>query len=261
MGDSDMPDIFASRQAWALLALYVAWAALLFGGFALGQPTPESAQRMPTWTRMASSAALMLIAWLEVYFTRATPLGRYALLIAIGMSLGLLGDLILAQVIPLPQHVLGGIAAFGLGHIVYLAAAIGLARQLGLVAPGPLWSMLALWLAIGVAGWYLVVFRGQEPTVITWAALPYALLLASVAGLFMGIALQSPLFIPAAAGAILFLVSDLILASHLFAGRSFPLIGDVIWLTYGPGQALIVGSVAVIALFSSAGLDLSGPHV
>jgi hypothetical protein len=254
MGDGDMSDIVASRQAWALVALYVTWALLLLGGFALGQPAPDSAQRMPTWTRMASSAMLALIAWLEVYFTRATPLGRYALLIAIGMSLGLLGDLILAQVIPFPEHVLGGIAAFGLGHIAYLAAAIGLARQFGLVAPGPLWSMLALWLAIGVVGWYLVVFRGQEPTALHWAALPYALLLASVVGVFMGIALQSTLIIPAAIGATLFLASDLILASQLFAGRSFPLIGDVIWLTYGPGQALIVGSVAIIALFSGIGL-------
>ena len=250
-----MPDIFASRQTWALLALFALWAALLFGGFILGRPSAEGDRRMPAWTRMASSATLVAIAWLEVYFTRATPLGGYALLIAIGMSLGLLGDLILAQVIPFPEHVLGSIAAFGLGHIAYLAAAVGLARQFGLVAPGPLWSMLALWLVIGVAGWYLVVFRGQEPTTLHWAALPYALLLASVVGVFMGVALQSSLLIPAAIGAILFLASDLILASQLFAKRKFPLIGDVIWLAYGPGQALIVGSVAVIALFSGIGLD------
>ncbi|HEX9035830.1 MAG TPA: lysoplasmalogenase [Ktedonobacterales bacterium] len=254
MGNTDMADIVTPWQAWALLALYVVWAALLLGGFALGRVTPDGAQRMPVWTRMASSVTLTLIAWLSVYFLRATPLGRFALLIAFGMSLGLLGDLILAQVIPFPQHVLGGIAAFGLGHIAYLAAAIGLARKFGLAAPGPLWSMLALWLAIGAAGWYLVVFRGQDPTVIVWAALPYALLLATVVGIFTGAALQSSVVTPAAIGAFLFLVSDLILASHLFAGRSFPLIGDVIWLTYGPGQALIVGSVAIIALYSGIGL-------
>jgi YhhN-like protein len=243
-----------SWQALALLALFTLWAALLFGGFILGRPSAEDDRRMPTWTRMASSVTLVVIAWLGVYFTRATPVGGYALLIAIGMSLGLLGDLILAQVIPFTEHVLGGIAAFGLGHIAYLAAAIGLARQFGLVAPVALWSMLALWLVVGVAGWYLVVFRGQKPTALHWAALPYALLLASVAGVFMGLALQSSLIIPAAIGAILFLASDLILASQLFAGRSFPLIGDIIWLTYGPGQALIVASVAVIALYSGIGL-------
>lgn len=237
-----------------LLAFYVVWAALLFGGFVLGRPAPDGRQRMPTWTRMASSATLALIAWLEVYLTRSSPLGGYALFIAIGMSLGLLGDLVLAEIIPPPQHVLWGMAAFGLGHIAYLAAIIGLAREFGLDAPAPLFGMLALWLVIGLAGWYLVVSRGQKPDALRWAALPYALLLACVAGLFTGAALQSSLLVPAAVGAILFLVSDLILASQLFAGRTFPLIGDLIWLTYGPGQALIVGSVAWIALASGVGL-------
>ena len=38
--------------------------------------------------------------------------------------------------------------------------------------------------------------------------------------------------------------SDLILAAQLFNDLSFSLIGDVIWLTYGPGQMLIVYSAA-----------------
>jgi YhhN-like protein len=243
-----------SWQALVILALFVVWAVLLFGGFAFGRPASSGEHRMPAWTRMASSATLALIAWLDLYLTRSSPLGFYALLIAIGMSLGLLGDLVLAEVIPLPEHVLGGMTAFGLGHVAYLAAVLGLANQFGLDAPLPLWGMLALGLAVGVAGWYLAVFRGQKPTALHWAALPYALLLASVAGLFTGVALQSSLVAVAAAGAFLFLISDLILAGQLFASRSFPLVGDVIWLTYGPGQALIVGSVAVIALLSGVGL-------
>ena len=174
-----------------------------------------------------------------------SPLGGYALLIAVGMSLGFLGDLFLAEVIAIPQPVLGGIAAFGLGHVAYLLAVLGLADQYQLNAQASRWGMLALWLLIGLVGWYVLVMRGQRPTGLHWAALPYALLLASVAGLFTGVALQAPVLDPAALGAILFLASDLILASQLFTKRTFPLIGDVIWLTYGPGQALIVASVAI----------------
>jgi hypothetical protein len=77
-----------------------------------------------------------------------------------------------------------------------------------------------------------------------WVALPYALLLASTAGVATGLALQDTAFWPMAAGAALFLLSDLILAAQLFNGRRFRLIDDVIWLTYGPGQMLIVYSVA-----------------
>ena len=46
-----------------------------------------------------------------------------------------------------------------------------------------------------------------------------------------------------AIGGALFLLSDLILAARLFNEVHFPLIGDVIWLTYGPAQMLIVYSV------------------
>jgi hypothetical protein len=77
------------------------------------------------------------------------------------------------------------------------------------------------------------------------AALLYALLLAGTAGVATGLALQTPAFIPVAVGAALFLASDLILAGELFNGLSFPLIGDVVWLTYGPAQALIVYGTAL----------------
>jgi hypothetical protein len=239
-------------QAILLAALYAVWAALLFGGFALGRSTPDHTRRMPTWTRMASSVTLVAIAWLWFGFTREVSVNSYALLIALGMSLGLLGDLILAAVIPLAQPVVGGITAFGLGHIAYLLAALRFGNQHDLHAPLPRWSMLALWLLIGLGGWYLLVFLGQKPTVLHWAALPYALLLASVAGLFSGLALQATAFVPATVGAALFLLSDLILATQLFNGEPFPLIGDLIWLTYGPGQALLVASIAGALLVTGA---------
>jgi hypothetical protein len=46
---------------------------------------------------------------------------------------------------------------------------------------------------------------------------------------------------PLALGAALFLLSDLILAGELFRGWRRPGL-DVVWLTYGPAQMLIVYS-------------------
>src|SRR5690606_23634776 len=100
------------------------------------------------------------------------------------------------------------------------------------------------WLIVGTLGWYLAVWRGVgERTSLHSAALPYALLLASTAGAATGLALQNALFVGMAIGAALFLLSDLILAAFLFRGASFPLIDDVVWLTYGPAQMLIVYSI------------------
>jgi hypothetical protein len=103
---------------------------------------------------------------------------------------------------------------------------------------------VAVWLLIGLVGWYIAVYRGQKPTVLHWAALPYALLLASTAGLASGLAVQAPVFVPLALGGALFLLSDLILAARLFSGAHFYLIDDVVWLTYGPAQALLVYAVS-----------------
>jgi hypothetical protein len=239
--------------------LLVLWAALLFGGFALGATSPDRARRMPTWTRLGSSLVLVTIAWLDYALTRELPVSHYALLIALGMSFGFLGDLCLAGAVPaLSQPVAGGILAFGLGHIAYLLAICGVANQLGLSAPLPRWSMLAIWLAIGLAGWYVVVLAGSGPTALRLLALPYTLLLAGVAGGFFGLALQSPAFVPAAIGSALFLVSDLMLAATLFSGKTFPLAGDLVWLTYGPGQALIVTSVAAAVAVAASRILTTG---
>lgn len=228
----------ASQRRW-LTGLLIAWAVLLFGGFLLGSGA-DVTQRMPAWTRMGSSLALVTVAWSWFAFSRRGPTGRFALLLAVGMTCGFVGDLVLAGLLLGGENVLAGIAAFGLGHVCYIVAAVGWSNRAGLDDRKIRWFSLVVWWAIGLGGWYFVVFRGQEPTVLHWAALPYALLLASTAGMATALAVQDRAFAPFAIGGALFLVSDLILAAELFNDAEFRLIGDVIWFTYGVGQMLIV---------------------
>ena len=240
-------------QRTLLIGLLVLWAIFLFGGFLIG--TGDPTRRMPTWTRMASSATLVVAAYCWYAFCRGTAASGYALLIAIGMTFGFIGDLWLAGLLPGGRNVIGGIAAFGIGHVFYITAFLRYSTLTGLTDPAARWGSLVVWLLIGALGWYFVVFRGQPATTVTWIALPYALLLASTAGLATGLALQDSRFVPLAIGAALFLLSDLILAGELFAGLDFPLIGDVVWLTYGPAQMLIVYSIG----FAMARLSTNPP--
>jgi hypothetical protein len=230
------------QRAW-LLGLLIVWAGLLFGGFIFGKTDRDRERRMPAWTRIGSSFVLVIAGWSWFLFSRDTPAEGFALMIAAGMSLGALGDLFLAKLLPVSQPVLAGMGAFGLGHVAYIIGILGLGNRLGLSAPTPRFSAWVAWLLIAMIAWYLMIFRGSEHTTLHWAALPYALLLASTAGVATGLALQQAAFVPLAIGAALFLLSDLILAARLFSGRRFPLIHDVVWLTYGPGQMLIVYSV------------------
>jgi YhhN family len=232
----------AVQWAW-LLGLLALWAVLLFGGFAFGKVDAKRTRRMPAWTRLGSSLVLAVAAWSSYAFVRETALGGAMLLVAVGMTCGFAGDVALAEVLPIRRSVLAGMAAFGLGHIAYIAGLLLAGNQLHLDAVAPRWVALACWLLVGVVGWYMVVRRGHEAQALHWAALPYALLLAGTAGVASGIALQAPTFIPVAIGGALFLLSDLILAAQLFNGAYFPLNGDATWLTYGPAQALIVYGV------------------
>jgi uncharacterized membrane protein YhhN len=230
-----------------VIALLAAWAALLFGGFLFGGgDLPE--HRMPTWTRLASSLTLVGLGWAQWSLARRDKSRRFALLLAVGMTLGFVGDVVLSGVLPGGENVLAGIAAFGLGHVCYIVAILSWERLEGLTARRPRRFSLAAWLAIGAIAWYLVVFRDQDAEVLHWAALGYALLLAGTTGVATGLALQERVFAPMALGAALFLVSDLLLAAQLFNDLEFHLIGDVIWLTYGPGQMLIVTAATVARL-------------
>jgi hypothetical protein len=187
----------------------------------------------------------VLAAWCWCWAARNGPAARFGVWVALGMTLGFVGDLFMAEVVPLPQPVLGGMAAFGLGHLAYIAAAVSFGNRHDLADPVARWGAWSAWLLIGVVGWYFVVMWGGRPTGLHWAALPYALLLASTAGCATGLAVQQPAFVPFAVGAALFLLSDLILAGQLFNHYQFARVhvNDVVWLTYGPGQLLIVYTV------------------
>ena len=221
-----------------LIALLLLWAVLLFGGFLFG--SADANQRMPKWTRLLSSAVLVVAGWSWFVFTRDSATNSFVMWLAIGMSFGFLGDLFMAGVMPGGRSVLGGMATFGLGHIAYIIGILQLGSVAGLTDSTARWFSLVVWWVIGAMGWYFVVYRGQQPTTLHQAALPYALLLASTAGMATGLSLQQSQFSWLAVGAALFLISDLIIATQLFNNTTFPLIGDVIWLTYGPGQMFIV---------------------
>jgi YhhN family len=222
-----------------LAGLLLLWGTLLFGGFLFGTTDSSQSQCIPTWARMASSLTLAVAAW---NWSLAAPgdCRLFSALIALGMTLGLAGDLLLADLLPMPNPVPAGIAAFSLGHVGYISAILLFGRRTGLRAPFHRWGSLASCLAIGLIAWFVIVFPSEASVELRWAALGYTLLLATTAGVGLGLALQAPEFAPLALGGFLFLVSDLILAGQLFGRFQFYLLNAAVWLTYGPAQMLIV---------------------
>lgn len=237
---------------WVLFALWFLWAALLFGGFIFGDGA-DSRARIPRAARIGSSAVLVVAGCAWVVVAASTRARRYALLIAVGMALGFIGDLFNAGLIPgvFENATIGGIIAFGLGHLAYIAACLDLERTAALDRRALRNLALVAWLAFGFAGWLYVTTDAPKSADLRWPALPYSLLLAGTAGLASGIALRDRRFVPLAVGGALFLTSDLVLAWELFQG-SFDMAGDIVWLTYGPAQMLIVYSVGTAIVASLA---------
>ncbi len=96
---------------------------------------------------------------------------------------------------------------------------------------------------------FYVIQPNVDSLILKTAILIYAASLVSMvlAALNRGGRVPQNSFVMVLIGAILFLTSDLILATRLFNNAFFWLIDDVVWLTYGPGQMLIVfGAAGVI---------------
>jgi hypothetical protein len=240
----------AKPEHRAIYALYGLGAALLLLSLALGKHDDKTINRIPLPVRMASSALVLLCALL-LWRAEDRP-ERQAGQIAAGMGCGFLGDLIMAEVIPLPEHVLFGMLAFGAGHGLYIRALLDRARAEAQRSPRSRQSEArARWAALGMAwvvalvGWWVLVRNPKIGPALNYGALVYALLLSSMGGLAAAPATQDRRYLPVALGGALFLASDMLLASRLFRATHFPQIGDVVWMTYITGQALIVGGMGL----------------
>jgi hypothetical protein len=247
----------SKSHAAGFVALWFVWLAMLAGAMISGNLLDRHGAALPTALRMGSSVVLVITAWWAWTLWRDAAVGRFVRLIAIGMTLGTIGDFFnagLLNFIPLPDPVLGGIAAFGLGHIAYIAGCVWLAKRTGLTNRTAMLIGILGWQLFGLIGWYYVALQGSEARGVVWPALPYTLLLAGTAGVTAGLALQEAKFFLLALGGALFLLSDLILAFGMFRG-SFPHSTEAVWLTYGPGQMLIVFSIlSAAALLNRPGV-------
>lgn len=215
--------------------------------FLFGRLDADRTHRSAVWARMASSAALVLAAlvwWLGA--GRATPLAGYTFFVFAGMLCSFIGDLTLAQLLPLKPHLPFGMLAFGAAHVLYLCGYAQAGQALGLNDPRAWVGGIVGGLLAAALMWWAVIHKPGSRSVLDYGALVYGLLLGAMAGAAVALALQWPRFWGLAAGALLFLASDAVLGNRLFRRGNWLMVGDVVWALYIAGQALIVFSTAVL---------------
>ena len=236
---------YSPPLGWILYVLFGLEIALLAGGLILGKPNEEQTGRLPRSLRMLLSAILTVAALLGWQGgATGTPVQWYATSIFLGMAAGSVGDWIMAGLIPVPQRLIGGMAAFGLGHLFYIAALLNLTIR---SEHGSTWaSILAVAVMLGLSAWAwnAYVRNPDRSKLINVGSLVYGLLIGVMCALAIAAAVCDTHYVALAAGSLLFLTSDLILGNWVIRGHVWKCVNDAIWATYVCGRLLIVYSVA-----------------
>ncbi len=227
----------------AFVALLAAWAAAYIAGMALGKPNPDRSRRLALPARLAMIGLTLACGVLWLSLAASAPAGRFAALIMLGLAAGAVGDLLLANLFPIRRPEMAGMAAFGVGHIFYLAAMLSLRATLGAEGAGPVLIAATLGIIGGAAGWALLVRNPTGSSTLNTGSLIYGALLTMATAVAAGLAIETGRLAILALGLGLFTASDFLLAQYLVRQRTFPHIRDVVWIVYSAGQMLIAFSI------------------
>lgn len=146
-------------------------------------------------------------------------------LIVLGLAAGAIGDFFLSR--EGEPAFLAGMAAFGIGHLAYASAFYGGADLPWLPA-----------LALVALGLSTEVWLAPRTGALRWPVRIYVVLIVAMALSALTLGVGQPLIL---AGALFFVLSDLLLALDLFVVRPpRPWLGRLLWAFYWSGQALIL---------------------
>ncbi|MEP7210443.1 MAG: lysoplasmalogenase [Alphaproteobacteria bacterium] len=210
-----MKDRTVSRQAGDLLFLIGAAVALSY----LAAPQVELVfPEGPAW-KAAGIVALGLYA-----VTRRSWVASAALFASS------VGDVMLELQ---PPNMVGGMAAFGIAHIFYIAAFAGYVRREAIRPLGIGLAALVLAVSIAMLVWFL-----PDMGKLTVPGLGYQLIITLM--VMTAMVSQAPLM--TRIGAVIFMISDSLIALGLYKGTPAP--AGSVWITYAIAQILLARGFA-----------------
>ncbi len=236
--------------------LFVLWVVALVGSLALELTNAPVAHSAVSWLLRSTSPLLVIIAWVLYAGGHGDGLGTVRLLVAIGMSVSCVGDVVMGQIIPTPEPILTGIAVFGTAHIIYIIAFAIVAGRFGLTSSRLRWASMGVAVAVGVACWSIFVRTPAAAAALNIGALVYALIIGSMGGMALSLAVQGGRFVWTAVGAGLFMLSDVMLGAWALRDTRWEYIGEAVWWSYIIGQMLIVWSIGTLRHRRERGREL-----
>jgi uncharacterized membrane protein YhhN len=204
-------------------------------------PETHTNGRVARPIRMALSVSL-LVAAAVVYAGSSPRVVPYAGWVFLGMAASCLGDFIMARLIVLPNRLIGGMAAFGVAHLLYITAYIRTLQRAGAPFPNAgLWAGLVIYGAVSMIGWWMFIRTPEKPKALNVGALVYGSWIAVMAACALALAVGvGGGFWLTALGAVSFIASDFLIGATDIRGRRLANANDWIWLTYVAGQMGII---------------------
>ncbi len=193
--------------------------ALLYGAFFAGRPPTVAKSAVKTSSVLALALA-------------GVAAGAPRLVVA-GLALGAAGDFFLSRAGT--RAFLAGMAAFAAGHLAYGAEFLAPGARPPAVWPPAIPALVLVALGLSTEAWL-----APRTGALRWPVRFYVAVITLMA--LAALTLPASRW-PALVGALLFLLSDLLLALELFvlpAGRLKRLAGRALWAAYWSGQALIL---------------------
>lgn len=220
------------------------WALAFVGGLIVGQWNPERTRRLPVWTKLVMIAAVLVIGGIEwLVLARGAAAEPYARWIFLGLLVGALGDLVLADVFPIEHPLIPGMGLFAVGHIFYLLAIFYLR---GILYPGGFVSIALIVIPSLFAAallWEFLVHNPQGSPQLNTAAFFYAMLITVTTVFAAYFPVRSQIMFLLGTGMVLFLISDMLLSQAAIRHKGFTAIHDIVWIVYSTGQLLIALSI------------------
>lgn len=158
-------------------------------------------------------------------------LSQRAILVGLGLLLSAVGDVLLE----LDGLFVGGMAAFGLAHVCYTAAFVTIIRRDGLNKSGWPAAVAILAATVALAIWFA---PGQAEMGLTIPATAYSIIISIM--VISAVMSKAPFM--AKLGALIFMISDTLIAIGMFAQQPVP--AGSVWITYAAAQIMLAWSLS-----------------
>lgn len=190
--------------------------------------------------RMGFSSFMIIISFILWVDNCIPNLKLYSLMILLGMIFSAIGDGIMAYVIEVKNRLVSGMTFFSLAHLFYIIGYIIATVKLGYYF-SRIWIILILGYILIYALWRLLAYSKNNSLKLNIVGLIYALIIGTMALCALNLAiLSNGAFLYTALGAILFILSDSLIAISEIQGKNIKYSALLVWNTYVIAQIFIV---------------------